>query len=156
GNSEIGDRARPILHDKMRGEGFGPVDFRRVDRLQLAEIDDHPLRVQGIRLISVVLIEIRITFPVGCSVAIGDPRITLVARLVDRVSPAGQIVTMRDEDVLVGTVTRGPIALLMRLVAPSAVFAPMPSFDTEFCPQAIGDLTKAGSLHLLDVSFSVD
>ena len=44
----------------------------------------------------------------------------------------------------------------MSIVAPSALFAPMPRFDAEFCPQAIGDLAKAGSLHLLDVSSGVN
>jgi hypothetical protein len=57
---------------------------------------------------------------------------------------------------LVGTVARGPIALLMRAVAPGAVFAPMPGLNPELRPQAIGDLAESGFFHLLDVSSGID
>ena len=67
-----------------------PENLLRVDVLQLAKIDHHPLRARFALVAGAALIEIRVAFPEARRVAIRQARIAVVIGLVDRVAPAWQ------------------------------------------------------------------
>ncbi len=58
----------------MLGIGLGPGNSYGVDGNFAAQIDHHPLRMQRVVFAGKGFREVRITFPVGFRVTVGEPR----------------------------------------------------------------------------------
>src|ERR1700720_3145137 len=63
----------PVLDRIARGMGLDPCYANAVHLLKLCQINDNPLRMQGITFASETLREIRIALPIGAEVPVGKP-----------------------------------------------------------------------------------
>ena len=101
-----------------------------VDGLGLREVDDHPLRMRGVRFAGEFAGQIRIALPVSGWIAVGHARILVLAGVAARGSAVGDPVSIRlAQKVLragTGFGAAHKITALMRSVAPCAVGVPMP------------------------------
>src|SRR6266403_2086676 len=109
----------------------------RVHWLRRAEVYHDPLRMRILGLAGKVRIEIRIAFPKRLFVAVRDSGITVVIRLVDRVSPPRQAIAVREIDRLSDRIVRGPVSALVSRIAPCAPRVPMPHLTCKLSAQPV-------------------
>ena len=87
-----------ILNAVLGRERRAPKQANRVNGRWSLKLDHNPLRMKRVALACEVPIKVGITFPESCLVAIVEPGITFVVRLVDRVAAARQEETIGKRD----------------------------------------------------------
>ena len=97
-------------------------------------------------------VEIRIGFPERREIAVGQPRIAPIIRLIDRVATAGETVAPGQPDRRSRHVAGGPIPLPGCRIAPLTVGVPVPRFDPQLGPQSIAEGAQARAFHSRDIA----
>lgn len=99
--------------------------------------------MQRIVLAGECLSQVRIAFPIGIQVAVGEPRIAAgFSSIVPCNAAVGQRIAKGVPDGLCGDGRASKIALAC-WIAPGSLRVPMPRFDVEFRILAIGDRLPA-------------
>ena len=145
GGAAEGISSGPVLDKVTGGIGRGPVDPEGVNILVIAKVDDRPLGMHGVRFPSESAGEIRVTFPVGRGVAVGQARIAGAAVI----SAMGKGVTVGISNETGRGRRAGEVALLLAGVAPGAGGIPMPCLDLQVSVLAIGDWLPSGGENLI-------
>src|SRR5882672_9756664 len=140
-----------VLNLIARRERLGPGQAHNIDWDGLFELDHNPLRVKRVVLISKRSIQIRIALPKAFLVSIVQPRIAVVVRLINRIAPARQPITVRELYRNCRFVVRRPVTLPAACVAPITLRIPMPRIVGEFRAQTITQRLEAGGQHRLNV-----
>ena len=141
--------ASPELDVVAGGVGVGPGDADGVDVDLGAEIDHDPLGVKGVVVAAVGLGKVRIAFPVGFQVAVGEAGPAVA--VAERGAAVGQGIGPGVADLVgVGVGAAGEVALLFGGVAPGAAGIPVPRLDHELGVLAIGDGAPAGAEHFAE------
>ena len=83
----IGSSPVQVLHQIPARERLAASDTNGVDLERRREIDRHPLRVERISLASEPARQVRIAFPVGVRIAVGQARIADGIGAIVRVTP---------------------------------------------------------------------
>src|SRR5580693_5403820 len=127
----------PILHHVMSRVWVRPCDANTVDHLILREVENHPLRMQGIALSGEAPGEVRTAFPISIQIAIRKPRETCVAGSVVACSPAmRQRISVGIANGL-GRSGRTCEVTLSTGIAPGSLRIPVPCLDRKFSILAI-------------------
>src|SRR5215510_919277 len=115
-----------VLNAINSSERSTPEESDRINVLIGGELDDYPLRVQGVAFVSEVLVQIWIAFPESIRVAVVESRITDVVSLVDSVATPRERIAVRQRDWFRQAGVRGPVALFVGRIAPGAARIPVP------------------------------
>jgi hypothetical protein len=134
--------ASPELDGVVTGVGIGPSDAYGVDVDFGAKVDHDPLRMERIVFAGKGLGEVRIAFPVGFQITVGEagPAVTIAAAE----AAMGKRVSVGVANHLGGLGAAREVALLFLPIAPSTAGIPVPGLDHEFGVLTIGYGLPAG------------
>src|SRR6266487_647381 len=109
-----------------------------------AEVYHDPLRMRVFGFAGEVRIEIRIAFPKRFLIAVCDSGITVVIRLVGRVSSPWQAIAVREIDRFSERSVRGPVSALVSGIAPCTPRVPMPHLTCKLSAQPVRERPQSG------------
>src|SRR5215472_5220318 len=131
--------AGPVLDFVRLCEWHAPFDFHVRHRLDRSKIKDDPLGMSRVRLPREFAREVRITFPERLGITVGDAGIAALCAAVARMSAVRERVTVGMTYRFFQFSATREVSTLIRSIAPSAVWIPVPGANRELGILTIGD-----------------
>ncbi len=136
--------AVPIFDGVLRCVRIGPGNLNGINVSGPRKFNDDPLRVRRVRFAGEAAAEVRVALPVRRRIAIGNARVLILARVTACGSAVSDAIPIRVRELLCGLGAADKISILVRSIAPCAVWIPVPCVVGELGVLAVGYGAPAG------------